>query len=99
MYRAGYMLGFATHFLLIQIPVLTSHIAKYRSTLKLLQWLVRLQEATKQKSTDLDLITHRAFASNHDLAASVHLQLLGSHASRTQNSSDEVELNTSQAQR
>jgi len=46
-------------------------------------------------STNLNLVTHRTFASHHDLAASVHLELLGSHATRTENSSNKVELNTS----
>ena len=48
--------------------------------------------APSVKQTNLLAVSHGSLASNHDLASRLVLQLLSSHASRTQDSTHEVVL-------
>ena len=43
---------------------------------------------------NLDFVSHGTFASDHYLTASIHLQLLGGHSTRSKDSSNKVELQT-----
>lgn len=43
-------------------------------------------------ATHLLLVAHGSLAADHDLAAGLLLQLLGRHATRSQNAADKVEL-------